>query len=384
MKNLESFAETAKQSPERAAFTQSLTIISSRHDYICQKTERARSWRPLIELLHVLPNLRTFSLYLKNHDNRRLLLMPSHYLNEILLALPLTVSSIEIDLTCAMTHSWRNTQHSCLIIRDMLPQLKHLRLGRGIWCDQLFDGLDQACPNLRTVLFDDTRRGHMIFCRQRDEPSEWRSDLPGEEAALAGRRVLDAGLLPAIERFDVLASVTHTEHATSLANNGGLGSSGTHTVDSFSSIQRKDILHNNTTSYPEIDVGPGKSLLRFPLSTAADAIGEFMGSYNDLTLFIEHEVQVWSASTSASRRPGVVPKTFWSGATAGPPKDSGDNSLFRPADTALAAERLRPLESLVHWESVCGRKLLYPRMHGGLGIGPVLFRDVCEEELHQD
>lgn len=370
--NLESFAEAIKQSPEAATYTRSLTVISSRHDYLYQRSDRARQWLPLIEILGSVPNLRTFSLFLKNSDDRKLITVSRKHLNQILEALPPTLTSLELDMTCAMTRVAVNGYHPCLTIRNMLPRLKHLRLCRGMWCHHLFEGLSQPCPDLKTVLFDDSRRGYQDVC-ERVDPAVWRSDLIGERVAFASREAIDGGLMPALESFNVLTPVSHRgPPSTSPLEMGPMGLSGSSRIDSFSSLQRKDVLNSSTTSCPIAFVSRGTWLLRCPSATAADGVGEIIGHYDELSPLVEFEVQRWSGSTNGSRLPDAYPKRLRSKAYPFLLRDL----LPDPATN----EDARALMTLQHWEKECGRKLLYPKTHEGLQRGAIHFRDICEEE----
>ena len=374
MGNLESFAEAVRRSPDTATYTQNLTILSSRHDYLSQKGERARQWLPLIEIVSSLPNLKTFSLFIRNSNRRSLVIINGNSLNQILQALPLTVSSLEIDLMCAMIGGRSQEHHPCVTIRKMLPRLKHLRLSRGIWCHKLLQGLETPCPDLKTVLLDDSRRRYQELC-ERVDPVIWRSDLIGEYAALAGRDAMVAGLMPALESFNILVPVTLNLEPPYLASTFGpipMSSVESSRAKTFPSIQRKDVLHQRTIIYPIAEISIGSWFIRHFSTSATKNVAESIGHYDELIPLIESEIQTWSSSTTGWRSPDVFPKTFCSKAQSCLLEDL-------PFDRE-ANENVRPLATLQHWERRCGRKLLYPRTHEGLERGAVLSRDVCEEE----
>lgn len=381
LRQLAVFVRATKLSPDTALHTQSLTIGNTRGVGECGflGDPDTASLRDLTEMLASLRNLRIFSL---SSSNMSFYLPRPDDLDAILKSLPESLTSLEISL-----HQIRvlpaSKPHALL---KLLPRLHHLRIDGPFACRHLFSRLEIECPELRSVVINDSRRRCETSCEPCD-PYEWRGDLIGEQIALAGRRAHEAGYLPRLTSFIVITRSERNQQGHGLQYPSQTNGAPPHANLTFSSLQRKDVLENQTSSYPLAQLDEGKQywMLRYPRPTDNDdgetETAEGFGKYRDLTILVEG-TDTWEQTTKGARFPPAFRETA--------PGRSADYTWSDIRLRLLAPDELVPAIKVVtrarlwNWERVCARKLLHPRRHKGLGRGPVLEREVCEEERNWD
>jgi hypothetical protein len=107
-------------------------------------------WHLLEELGSILPSLdhlHSFSFLVRTGENN--IWIPGSLLATLLSSLPTTCTSLEID-TSGSDRVEPGTSHLCDTIRDILPQLEHLRLDLSTLCPKTFQP-PTPCPTLTTL-----------------------------------------------------------------------------------------------------------------------------------------------------------------------------------------------------------------------------------------
>lgn len=368
--NLRAFVQAVEVCPELAQYTQSLTVRNA----TARPWFDDDSWTLLQTLLAYMTNLRSFSFSLNEVWPVRI-----HYaqLGSILRALPRSLSSLELDLDNVSIHSIRSGEHACETIRNLLPQLQHLRLNRGVWCHYLFEGLNQTCANLESVTINDSRRSYGTSCVYHCA-TVWRSDLVGESIALAARKAVTAGLMPSLRNFDVIVRVSPSYKTLDLSQRQETTK---HSAGRpFVTLQVKNVLQDRTTSFP-MSSTPFDScqnqMIRYFGGTDGTTVHERMGTYNEISAFIEGSNKSWIRTTKGARFPATFRNS--SRARVGHYEWTAPSELKNLPSSYDMKKKLAN-SSLWYWEDQCGRTLLHPQIHEGLERGPAVTRELCTEE----
>lgn len=202
--------------PKNLASVKHLTILSeaSWDDLERQGVDQARRLQQLSKVLPGMVNLSTFSFTFRDErsHNAHPLQMPRPIITELVKNLPASVVSLEIDtdgLDWFVTH----TPHLCEKLRDILPQLHHLRLRLAEVCPGVFatgfnrDGTMADEPEITPVVAPSLRTA-VINCRT----GNWSTGACGVRPHVVGYTPLilrlwdfaTCGSFPAIEHLWVV------------------------------------------------------------------------------------------------------------------------------------------------------------------------------------
>lgn len=185
-----------------------------------------RIWQDIQRLgpcLKELTSLTTFSLRFmwSGDDVARAFWVRRIDLYNILQAIPASCRSLELDTQSCDRYEYHLDSHLCEGIRNLLPQLQHLRLRSYILCPTIFGeesirserrDLRQAdifrqITNLQTVLINTTlgpSASTSALCRSYNSEPQHRLSQAHQVLSTSARRLLESGAFPAIQKIGII------------------------------------------------------------------------------------------------------------------------------------------------------------------------------------
>lgn len=195
-----------------------------------------RIWQDIQKLgpcLKELTSLTTFSLRFmwSGDDEIASFRVKRIDLYNILQAIPASCRSLELDTRRYDRYEYHLDGHVCEGIRNLIPQLQHLRLRSYILCPTIFgegsirnEGRDlrqadvfRQLSNLQTVLINTTLEpsaSTTVLCRSYSSEPQHPRPLAHHVMSTSARRLLELGAFPAIQKFGIIGNETSKHRMT--------------------------------------------------------------------------------------------------------------------------------------------------------------------------
>ena len=264
--NIADIGNKLKHFPELAMSTSTLTIRAegSFPGERCRKYKES-DWLLIQQVIKACPNLRSFSIFEPLFNGLFDIL---DTINSIKLLGP-RVQSLELAFVenVPFVLPLERQPGLCDVIRELLPQIRHLRLKCSRWCHRLLGDLDQCCPRLRSIVINTLALYLQNSCCRQGSGTKG--------LARDGQRLVEAGLLPNLKEFKI-TSREEPERQEERPDR------------LYACFQVRDVLQNTTTSYPydPIFCDPGKGLLRY-FDGATGGTSEAIGPLRRMPVFLE-------------------------------------------------------------------------------------------------
>lgn len=342
----------ASATPEDLEAVRSITTsLDQEHD-----DDASRQLPLLYARFHKMTNLESVSSF----DNLRgSTTNPTHaYMtyNQCLICLPVSVRFLELGGWGVNETATSGHWHPCADIRNVLPQLRQLRLQACTICKTLLQ-VKTTCSELQEIHITGPTDFMADTCESGDNTGV-------QDFIDIARARIKAGCFPKLTKFNIYDCRYKERTDSQLA---------------FSCVYCIDVLRNNTTTYPLAQLEDDTEWIRY---TMRDAIA----SVNLLGVDI---------SMSGARRSGVVEGPTWARSKLGirlPPQlqksrdyhqwDSlPDLALFKYNYDEYRIARELPLP-LWYWEEQAGASLIGVETTKGARPPDLPLRVQCEEELN--